>query len=207
MRPADPGDGSPTFSFSSMGSVRTGAAVLCRATTHLLRLKQLALQRELVDIQEAYALRDTPSMSSKKKVVSTDFKSVLRAAGLRATWPRIAVLRLLEVKSSPMSHAEVHEELGMKEFDKATIYRNLVDLAEAGILRRSDHGDHAWRFEMKKGAAGEDGEHPHFVCTDCGTVACLETVEVKVTNTRNVPRSVAAKAVQVKLQGLCDECG
>lgn len=144
---------------------------------------------------------------SPKKPEATDFKPLLRAAGLRATWPRVAVLRILETSASPLSHAEVHEKLGRADFDKATVYRNLVDLAEVGILRRSDHGDHAWRFELKKSGAGKDDkEHPHFVCTDCGTVECLDDVEVRVTNARKVPKSVATKKVEVKLQGLCDTC-
>jgi Fur family transcriptional regulator, ferric uptake regulator len=144
---------------------------------------------------------------SPKPAEGSDFKALLRASGLRATWPRVAVLQILEASASPMSHAEVHAKLGRKDFDKATIYRNLVDLAEVGLLRRSDHGDHAWRFELKKSGTGEEEkEHPHFVCTDCGTVACLDEVEVKVKNTRKVPKSVASKNVEVKLQGLCDSC-
>lgn len=143
-----------------------------------------------------------------KATTETDFKAMMRAAGLRATWPRVAVLKVLQDSKAPLSHAEVHERLGGKDFDKATVYRNLVDLAAVGILRRSDHGDHAWRFELKKTGSGEDElAHPHFVCTDCGTVACLDDVEVRVTNSRKVPKSVASKRVEIKLQGLCDSCG
>ena len=60
----------------------------------------------------------------------------LRQAGLRSTGARLAVLRVLERASSPMSHAEVHEQVVEDGFDRATIYRNLMDLTDAGMLAR-----------------------------------------------------------------------
>ena len=50
-----------------------------------------------------------------------------------------------------MNHSEVAEALEEAGFDRATLYRNLVDLAAAGILNRSDYGDHSWRFELAGG--------------------------------------------------------
>jgi Fur family ferric uptake transcriptional regulator len=152
-------------------------------------------------------------MSSKKgPKEGMDFKSLIRKAGLRVTIPRIAVLELLEKLGAPMSHVEVHHALGTNKYDKATLYRNLVDMAELGLLTRSDHGDHVWRFEIRNPDAASstrDSEaHPHFVCTDCGTVQCLDSVEVSIKRTRGVaaPAAVAKRAVQVKLQGVCDDC-
>jgi recombinational DNA repair protein (RecF pathway) len=47
---------------------------------------------------------------------------------------------------------------------------------------------------------------PDVTCTDCGTVACLDDVEVKVRVGR-APRAVARRKVEVQLRGLCDDCG
>ena len=71
----------------------------------------------------------------------------LRGAGLRKTAPRLAVLEVLERARRPLSHAEVAESLAAEGLDRATVYRNLVALSEAGLVRRSDHGDHVWGFE------------------------------------------------------------
>ena len=84
----------------------------------------------------------------------TEFQDRIRAAGLRSTAPRVAVLRELENASAPMSHADLVDALGDEGYDRVTIYRNLTDLTEAGLVVRADLGDHVWRFELKR--AGEN---------------------------------------------------
>ena len=85
----------------------------------------------------------------------------LRAAGLRSTGARVAVLRVLEGAAAPMSHAEVHERVTGEGFDRATIYRNLIDLTDAGLVSRSDVGDHVWRFELRGERAAHAAAHAH----------------------------------------------
>jgi Fur family transcriptional regulator, ferric uptake regulator len=137
----------------------------------------------------------------------TGFQDRIRAAGLRSTAPRVAVLRKLETATAPMSHADLVEELGGEGYDRVTIYRNLTDLTEAGLVVRADLGDHVWRFELKRAGATEHANnHPHFTCTDCGTVACLPEESVRITAARGVPRSVTQRSVEVQLRGLCDRC-
>src|SRR6476620_851300 len=93
-------------------------------------------------------------------------RTQVRAKGLRETPSRLAVLELLRVSDAPMSHGDVADRLASQAWDRATIYRNLTDLAEAGLVRRSDVGDHVWRFEAV--TEGHETAHPHFVCTACG---------------------------------------
>jgi Fur family ferric uptake transcriptional regulator len=107
-----------------------------------------------------------------------------------------------------VSHPELFEALAREGFDRVTLYRNLVDLAEAGLVRRTDHGDHVWRYELKGSDDGHDDAHPHFVCTDCGEVACLPDVAIKiVTSGTEAPRSVRSRNVAVQLSGRCNHCG
>ncbi len=109
---------------------------------------------------------------------------------------------------TPVSHPELFEALAQQGFDRATLYRNLVDLAEAGIVRRTDLGDHVWRYELRL-SEGHVIEHPHFVCTDCGEVACLPGVDVKIVSSGNhneTPRSVRSRKVAVQLSGRCNQC-
>ncbi len=133
----------------------------------------------------------------------------IRAHGLRSTAPRIAVLAHLGQASSPLSHTEIHEALADRGFDRATIYRNLMDLAEARLLVRSDLGDHVWRFERRDTTRGarQDGGHPHFVCTDCGEVSCLPDQAVKVRAASGAPRALRTNQVEVQIKGRCDDCG
>src|SRR5678815_74677 len=87
-----------------------------------------------------------------------ELRSAVRGKGLRATPSRLAVLELLRSSDAPMSHGDVADRLATQEWDRATIYRNLTDLAEAGLLRRTDVGDHIWRFEAVTDE--HDAAHP-----------------------------------------------
>jgi Fur family ferric uptake transcriptional regulator len=130
----------------------------------------------------------------------------IRASGLRSTAPRVAVLRALEAATSPLSHADLVDSLGDEGYDRVTIYRNLTDLTEVGLVARSDLGDHVWRFELRRGGEDHSSIHPHFTCTDCGTVSCLPEESVRLTAAKGAPKAVMARAVEVHLRGLCDRC-
>jgi Fur family ferric uptake transcriptional regulator len=135
-----------------------------------------------------------------------NYQERLRAAGLRSTTPRVAVLRELESAKAPMSHADLVEALGDEGYDRVTLYRNLTDLTEAGLVRRADLGDHVWRFELRREEKSHQGPHPHFTCTDCGTVACLPLKSVRLTPAKGAPRAVVARSVDIQLRGVCDRC-
>ena len=135
----------------------------------------------------------------------TELKQRLRDAGLRATSARAAVLRCLLEASTPLTHADVCAHLDRLGYDRATIYRNLMDLADVGIARRTDLGDHLWRFELADGA--HDAEtHPHFVCTDCGEVTCVPDDAITLAAARGVPRSVKQAKVEIQVHGVCNDC-
>jgi Fur family ferric uptake transcriptional regulator len=108
---------------------------------------------------------------------------------------------------SPLSHSEVFERIGDQGIDRVTVYRNLTDLAEAGLLRRTDLGDRVWRFEWQS-AAGDDTHavHPHFLCSDCGAIACLPLSSVALRAVRGTPRSLRQRDVEIHVRGLCDAC-
>lgn len=135
-----------------------------------------------------------------------ELKTRIRESGLRSTGARIAVLRAMEEAPRPLTHQEVSDQLQGAGFDHATIYRNLTDLTEVGILSRTDLGDHVWRFELRRGDADHKGLHPHFVCTDCGDVACLPDQSVNVKPAPGSPRALRRRGVVIQLQGRCDNC-
>jgi Fur family ferric uptake transcriptional regulator len=136
----------------------------------------------------------------------------IRRAGMRATTSRIAVIEKLREVGRPMTHGDLSDELVPKGFDRASIFRNLVDLTQAGLVSRTDLGDHAWRYH----AGGEDlpgqessyTRHPHFVCVECGGVQCLDAVEVtvKAVRKRRAPKAVLRKNVEISFRGYCDAC-
>jgi Fur family ferric uptake transcriptional regulator len=105
-----------------------------------------------------------------------------------------------------MTHGALADELAHLGFDRATIYRNLIDLTDAGLVSRSDHGDHVWRFELRGAAARHRRVHPHLVCTECGAVSCLSDVEVKITALGGAARRLRGQELEVQLRGRCERC-
>lgn len=89
-------------------------------------------------------------------------------------------------------------------FDKATIFRNLADLTNAGLVVRSELGDHVWRFEFRDHAHSEIRQHPHFVCIDCGNITCLDqaTLEKQL---KTIDDQIG-HVTEVLLRGHCTSC-
>lgn len=133
-----------------------------------------------------------------------DLRRDLQAAGLRATAPRLAVLRLLRRSSRPLSHPDVVDRLADAGWDRATLYRNLTDLARAGLARRAELGDRVWRFVASGPATAH--RHPHFVCGDCGQVVCLQEGAVRVAPGAGAPAALRRDEVEIVLKGRCDRC-
>jgi Fur family ferric uptake transcriptional regulator len=152
------------------------------------------------------AKRKTQSGTFAPSAPRTEDVALLRGAGLRKTAPRVAVLQFLERAATPLSHADIYQGLVSLGFDRATIYRNLMDLAEAGLITRTDLGDHVWRFEIRRGKESHSAEHPHFLCTSCGNVTCLPGGAVRLVSTQGAPRAISSRAVEVQVKGHCDAC-
>ena len=93
---------------------------------------------------------------------------ILKSNGLKVTLPRLKVLEMFE--QNPGQHFSAEEVFSrlMEQGDEigiATVYRILMQFADAGLLRKSNFdGDKAW-FEL------EDGQHhDHLLCVECGKV-------------------------------------
>ena len=141
---------------------------------------------------------------SKDSGTSGDPRAAVRAVGLRATPARLATLRLLRDANSPMTHAEVAARLGEGGVDKATAFRNLNDMTNAGLLRRTELGDHVYRFEeIRRGKTGAE-LHPHFLCVNCGTVSCMDNVKLTGRSIRE--SSKVGEVAEILLRGRCNQC-
>ncbi|HEX4146582.1 MAG TPA: transcriptional repressor [Pirellulales bacterium] len=150
-------------------------------------------------------------MKSKKLAPGpsrAELEAMVRSVGLRSTHARLAVLGHFHRRGQPQTHADVAAALSDLGFNSTTVYRNLLELAEVGLLSRVELGDHVWRFEL----AGRNGGavHPHFLCLDCGTVSCLDAasfdVAAGVRLSRLAKGSPIGRVTEVLLKGHCNQC-
>lgn len=145
-----------------------------------------------------------PVVSTKPKSNAEDFASIrkkLHALDLRGTLSRVAVLQLLQTAAGPLTHAQIADQLTDRGFERTTIYRNLNELAEVGLLTRLDIGGQAWRFEVT-----DDAGHLHFFCAACGAISCLLGISVDKALTATVKNSVKGMLTEVLLKGRCSAC-
>lgn len=101
-----------------------------------------------------------------------DLRAQLRAAGLRVTAPRLAVLNA--VTAQPHSDADsvaaqVRQQLG--SVSTQAVYDVLKACVNAGLLRRIEPAGSPARFETRTG-----DNHHHLVCRSCGKVVDVDCV-------------------------------
>jgi Fur family ferric uptake transcriptional regulator len=130
-----------------------------------------------------------------------DLRELLASRGLRITEQRLELLRQLIKVRTPISHPELTERMSGSGLDRATIYRNLLTLADAGVIVRAELGDQVWRYELPRTLTSDHAHHPHLVCSECGNVRCLPAGTVKL-------HGEAAKSdvSTVQLRGRCANC-
>lgn len=142
-------------------------------------------------------------MKGKRRPIRDDIlRELLTGEGLRVTEQRMVILRAMAKLHDPISHPELTERLASTSLDRATIYRNLLSLTEAGLLVKTQLGDNVWRFELPTKDNAGHHRHPHFVCSECGDVACLPENAVVLHG-----QAARAHVAEVQLRGRCQACG
>lgn len=114
-----------------------------------------------------------PSTTSGGHPAVGSSRERLRAAGLRATAPRTAVLDWLS--NNPHSTAEqvagaVRQDLG--SVSTQAVYDVLHACTAAGLLRRIEPAGHPARFESRTA-----DNHHHLVCRGCGRTEDVDCVQ------------------------------
>lgn len=99
-----------------------------------------------------------------------EFARICREKKLPLTIQRRAVLEELVAVAGHPTAEEVYERVRIKVpgISRATVYRVLETLVEAGLSRRVFHPGAAARFEVKT------QRHHHLVCAGCGKIIDLE---------------------------------
>lgn len=112
-------------------------------------------------------------------------ESRLRRIDQRYTSGRRAMVDLMVAMGGPVSISEIGANL--PEVPRSSAYRHLVDLQNAGVVRRIAANDEFARFEL---AEDLTEHHHHLLCVRCGRV-------IDVTPTAAFERSVAKMVQQL----------
>ncbi len=129
----------------------------------------------------------------------------LKALDLKATPKRLAILDILSGEKVYLSPEEVWTRL-KERFSTVglpTVYRNLEELANGGIIFKVIHPDRKLYYFF----CGNSKHHHHFVCTACKRVddlncCAFEEIEKEVSETLH--GTISSHIMQVF--GVCKQC-
>lgn len=132
----------------------------------------------------------------------------LAQQGQRYTTQRRALVEMLRAADRPLTIRDVQVRGG--GLPQSSVYRNLVVLEEAGVVRRLhvDRGSAAYEL-----AEDLTEHHHHLICTNCGSVEDLPASTGLERTVRSATSGLAARkgfrvrSHRVDILGLCHNCG
>ena len=128
-------------------------------------------------------------------------KRSLADSGLRSTPQRYAVMAFLLEQAGHATVAEIFEAVNRADprSSRATIYNNLRDLVQAGLVREVATKGRAARFDAK------DTRHYHFICDRCSNVEDVDWYYVPRPAAASLGKRVLREC-ELIFRGLCARC-
>ena len=127
----------------------------------------------------------------------------MRAASLRVTRPRVAVLSAL--RDHPHVDTEKVIELvrvGLPGVSHQAVYDVLRALTDAGLVRRIEPAGSVARYESRVG-----DNHHHVVCRTCGTIADVDcAINTTPCLTPSDDHGFVIDEAEVVYWGVCPDC-
>lgn len=126
----------------------------------------------------------------------------LRAAGLKATAPRLAILALLEADRNHPTAEQLLERLRQDypSLSLSTVYKTLEAFLKAGLARRVA-GDRSLRVD------GVASEHDHAICRACGQVFDIERRHMTLPPApARLPQGLTVHGVRLEYDVVCSGC-
>jgi Fur family transcriptional regulator, ferric uptake regulator len=133
------------------------------------------------------------------------FDAYLRRKGLRMTTPRRVLLERVFAIHDHFDADDLFAELARRNsrVSRATIYRTLELLSEAGLVEKTSFTDNKTYYEY---AYGHD-HHDHLICKGCGKIVEFhdDTIEARQENIcRKFGFVIACHSH--KIYGFCSDC-
>jgi Fe2+ or Zn2+ uptake regulation protein len=134
-------------------------------------------------------------------------ESRLQREGQRYTGRRRRLVDILARAGSPLAIPEIVRR--RRDLAVSSVYRNLADLEDAGVVRRVITEEEHGRYEL---AEDLTGHHHHLLCSNCGRV---EDVDLPAGFEQTLDRALdrlardagfATVSHRLDLIGLCRDC-
>ena len=136
---------------------------------------------------------------------ATEFVEQLRPAGGRRSGKRDFIVNVFLRQEGHLSADELVDLIRREDarISRATVYRTLQWMVEAGIARKVDFGEGRSRYEPSYGHP----RHFHLICNKChrSSEFLSSDIEALVEEVASA-RSFAPTQTVVQIYGMCDDC-
>lgn len=129
-------------------------------------------------------------------------QSRIRAAGMRVTRPRVALVEALLRQPGPVSIEQLHQLVGLAACDLVTIYRCLAAFEDLGLVRRTYLHNGTCLYEQTIDAS----RRYHIVCRTCGHTDPVDFSLAPGVEQKLHERGYARVSHVVEFFGLCPAC-
>ena len=133
------------------------------------------------------------------------FRRYLRSHRLKYTPERADILNAIIERDDVFEVDQLLMEMRRRghRVSKATIYRTLNLLVQAGLARELDFGEGFKRYEHQAG----ETQHDYMICTSCGKVArfqrdAMDRLQAEI----GAELGFTVKSRRLKIYGLCSDC-
>lgn len=147
------------------------------------------------------------------EVIEERLKQFIETKGLRNTPQRNAIVKIIFSSGEHFNADELWDRIRKTQIraSRATVYRTISLLEEAGLLHEVDLGDEQKTYDPN---FVDSPAHNHLVCIDCGNVLEFDDAHIQVMNDCAARRlgfrpsrqtlKIEACCEKLRLHGRCD---
>ncbi len=143
--------------------------------------------------------RETPHEADVAEILKK-----LQAQGLKRTQTLVRLLKFMATERRPHTLVELAASQGLEERNPVTLYRMMIKLERADVVRRVNLRERAQHFELLLPGSVPD----YLVCTKCGDLKQVETPPEIDTLKNLVTETTGWKNLRHELEffGICPRC-
>ncbi len=135
--------------------------------------------------------------------MNSSFATLLKSSGLRASRAAAKVLEEMSTRARPVSLPQLRKCPRLHDWNETTIYRCVLRLMEAGLVRRIMLNGRAAYFELAIGKRGS----VYLVCDHCGELSQAEaTLLLSAVERLREQTQWQDAYFEFSLHGVCPHC-
>jgi Fur family ferric uptake transcriptional regulator len=129
-----------------------------------------------------------------------DVKDILKQAGFSATKVKVKMVEIFAESKTPLACHELAQII--TDADESTLFRNIKQLLQAGIINEINLSEGFKRYEYSP-----EGHHHHYIkCTSCERIDVLNLCDLKIFQKQLKALGYSNISHKIEFSGTCTQC-